>query len=58
MLGIFSGFTGSLYFSQENIPIFVFGLSIIIMLVLKRLKINWYFSVSIPICLALLLGLL
>ena len=58
MLGIFSGYTGSLYLSQENMPIFVFGLSIIIMLLIRRLKINWYLSVSIPICLALVLGLL
>ena len=58
MLGIFSGFTGSLYFSQENMPIFVFGLSIIIMLILKRFKINWYLSVSVPIVLSLLLGLI
>ena len=58
MLGIFSGYMGSMYFSQENMPIFIFGLSIFIMLILQRFKINWYLSVSLPIILAILLGLL
>ncbi len=58
MLGIFSGYMGSLYFSQDIIPIFVFSLSIFIMLILQRFKVNWYLSVSLPIVLAILLGLL
>lgn len=58
MLGIFSGYIGSQYFSQENMPIVVFGLSIFIILILKKFKVNWYLSMSLPIILAILLGML